>query len=176
MQYGKTEAETLRLNGWGVGDVLEGDEGSNTARLWITSIGQETFLCRWDYGCTGEFGEEEGNTTLDHRVWRKVDHKPVTSNQQQELVPLEEVHSRLMYLAEAVHRNATDARALPADEVQQLVEECLQDYPAAGWCRDRGHRSWYRRTGESCTCPKLSATQLLAQLDETMRTQPAKTA
>ncbi|KXS55303.1 MAG: hypothetical protein AWU57_289 [Marinobacter sp. T13-3] len=77
MKRGATEAETLRLNGWGVGDILEGTEGSHTDRIWITCIGQEAFLCRWDYGCTGEFGEEDGQATLTCREWEKVAHKPV---------------------------------------------------------------------------------------------------
>jgi hypothetical protein len=174
MKYGRTEADTLRLNGWGVGDILEGQEGQSTHRIWITSVGQETFLCRWDYSCSGDYGEEEGNTTLDLREWRKVGHKPIETNQHQTLVPLEEVHSLMMHLAEAVHRNATDRGALPADEVRLLVDEGLQGYPAAGWCRDSAHRSWYRRTGEVCSCQKYSAAQLLAQLDETLRAQKAK--
>jgi hypothetical protein len=72
MLRGNTEAETLRLNGWGIGDILEGDEGYGPSRIVITAIGEETFLCRWDYKCTGVFGDESGNTTLSCRDWKKV--------------------------------------------------------------------------------------------------------
>lgn len=72
MKRGKTEAETLRLNGWGVGDVLEGDEGHGPDRIKITAIGDEFFLCHWDYGATGEYQRESRNTTLTCREWRKV--------------------------------------------------------------------------------------------------------
>lgn len=72
MIKGETEAETLRLNNWGVGDILEGDEGYGPDRILITAIGQERFLCRWDYSCTGDFSEESGSTTLMCRDWKKV--------------------------------------------------------------------------------------------------------
>ena len=72
MNYGKTEAETLKLNGWSVGDILEGDEGYGPDRIWITRIGQERFLCRWDYKCQGQWGNESGSTTLSCRKWKRV--------------------------------------------------------------------------------------------------------
>ena len=71
--HGKTESETLKLNGWGVGDVLEGDEGYGPDRIKITAIGEELFLCKWDYKCTGNYGKESGNTRLSFRNWKKVD-------------------------------------------------------------------------------------------------------
>jgi len=77
MQRGKTEAETLRLNGWGVGDILEGDEGFGPERIWIISVGQEYFLCRWDRECNGHFDRESRNTTLSCREWKKVGYEPV---------------------------------------------------------------------------------------------------
>ena len=43
MLRGKTEKETLDLNGWRVGDVLEGDEGHGPSRILITTIGEELF-------------------------------------------------------------------------------------------------------------------------------------
>jgi hypothetical protein len=49
MKRGKTERETLDLNGWGVGDILEGDEGYGPSLIKITSVGEERFLCRWNY-------------------------------------------------------------------------------------------------------------------------------
>lgn len=72
MRRGKTEVETLRLNGWGIGDILEGDEGYGPDRIEITHIGEKRFGCRWDYKCNGDYGEEKFNTTLACREWRKV--------------------------------------------------------------------------------------------------------
>jgi hypothetical protein len=69
---GPTERQILESHGWVVGDVLEGVEGNHTDRILITAIGEETFLCRWDYGCKGVFGEEVGNTTLRYRDWKRV--------------------------------------------------------------------------------------------------------
>ncbi|MGO2235556.1 MAG: DUF7241 domain-containing protein [Marinomonas sp.] len=73
MLRGKTEKETLDLNGWGVGDVLEGDEGHGPSRILITTIGEELFLGKWDYKCDGEYGEESGRITLAFRNWKKVE-------------------------------------------------------------------------------------------------------
>lgn len=75
MKRGKTEAETLALNGWKVGDILEGDEGNGPDRIIITAIGEDRFTCRWDYKCTGEYQRESGNTTLSCREWRKVGYR-----------------------------------------------------------------------------------------------------
>ena len=72
MLYGKTERETIELNGWKVGDILEGGEGYGTDRILITAIGDEEFLCKWDEGCSGSFGKETCCTTLNCREWRKV--------------------------------------------------------------------------------------------------------
>ena len=72
IKLGSTEKETLLLNGWGVGDILEGDEGYGPDRIIITAIGEERFLCKWDYKCKGDYGEECGSTTLVCREWRKV--------------------------------------------------------------------------------------------------------
>jgi hypothetical protein len=73
MLRGKTEKETLELNAWGVGDTLEGDEGYGPQRLLITAIGEEAFLCKWDYECNGVYAEESGRTTLAFRDWKKVE-------------------------------------------------------------------------------------------------------
>jgi len=72
IKIGKTEVETLRLNNWGLGDILEGDEGHGPDRILITSIGQEKFLCKWDYKCQGSYAPESGITTLTCRDWKKV--------------------------------------------------------------------------------------------------------
>ncbi len=72
MLRGMTERKTLELNGWGIGDILEGDEGYGPQWILITAIGEETFLCRWKYEAGQKFGAEKGNTTLTCRDWRKV--------------------------------------------------------------------------------------------------------
>tara|TARA_Y100000593_G_scaffold45242_1_gene86089 strand:+ start:234 stop:914 length:681 start_codon:yes stop_codon:yes gene_type:complete len=76
MKRGKTEVETLQLNGWGVGDLLEGREGNRVSRILITHIGDERFGCKWDYHCNGDFTEERFSTTLSCREWYKVDSAP----------------------------------------------------------------------------------------------------
>lgn len=78
MKRGKTQAETLHLNDWSIGDILEGTESndsgwSNTNRILITCIGDHEFLCRWDYNDGKGFDRPEtGNTTLFCREWKKV--------------------------------------------------------------------------------------------------------
>lgn len=72
MLRGRTERKTLELNGWGIGDILEGDEGYGPQRIVITGIGEERFLCRWDRHMNGEWSDESGSTTLSCREWRKV--------------------------------------------------------------------------------------------------------
>jgi hypothetical protein len=72
MRRGGTEKETLELNGWAVGDILEGDEGYGPQRILITGIGESRFLCKWDYKCNGVYAEESGQTTLAYRNWVKV--------------------------------------------------------------------------------------------------------
>jgi len=72
MKRGKTEKETLDLNGWGVGDILEGDEGYGPDRIKITAVGQERFLCRWKHRDREGWEPESGNTTLTCREWVRV--------------------------------------------------------------------------------------------------------
>lgn len=72
MKRGETEKETLELNGWGIGDILEGDGGYGPDRIKITAIGEQRFLCRWDYKCKGIFKDESGCTSLEARAWKKV--------------------------------------------------------------------------------------------------------
>ena len=72
MKRGKTERETLELNEWGIGDILEGDEGYGPQWVVITAIGEETFLCRWKCRADEGFRHESGSTTLTCRDWRKV--------------------------------------------------------------------------------------------------------
>ena len=87
MKRGRTQAETLHLNDWGVGDILEGTEGVynaekgtgwiNTNRILITAIGEDSFICKWDYNDGEGFDRPEtGNTTLFCREWKKVGEDP----------------------------------------------------------------------------------------------------
>ena len=72
MKRGKTEVETLKLNGWGVGDILESKPRNNCKhRIWITGIGDERFICRWCYD-GDQWTKESGSTTLTAREWRRV--------------------------------------------------------------------------------------------------------
>jgi hypothetical protein len=72
IKRGKTEAETLKLNGWKEGDILAGDEGQGDDYILITRIGEDVFLCRWKYGNHTDWQKESGQTTLSCREWRKV--------------------------------------------------------------------------------------------------------
>lgn len=72
MERGKTEVETLKLNGWGLGDILEGDEGHGPDQIKIIAMGNERFICEWRNRETGAFDRESPNTTLSCREWRKV--------------------------------------------------------------------------------------------------------
>ena len=72
MIHGKTERETLDLNGWTIGDILEGDEGYGPDLIKITAVGEERFLCRWNYQKGNGWERESGQTTLSCRKWRKV--------------------------------------------------------------------------------------------------------
>lgn len=72
MERGNTEVETLKLNGWGLGDILEGDEGYGPDQIKIIAMGNERFICQWRNRETGSFDRESPNTTLSCREWRKV--------------------------------------------------------------------------------------------------------
>lgn len=41
-------------------------------RILITAMGEQRFLCKWDYKCRGIYADESGNTTLSCREWKKV--------------------------------------------------------------------------------------------------------
>lgn len=76
MERGRTEVETLKLNGWGLGDILEGDEGYGPDQIKIIAMGNENFICQWRNRETGAFERESSNTTLSCREWRKVGRDP----------------------------------------------------------------------------------------------------
>lgn len=77
MKKGRTDIETLRLNGWGVGTVLKSQIGSKIDLINITAIGKIRILCLWDHGCTGFWEEETTLTTLSDRDWEFVEDTPV---------------------------------------------------------------------------------------------------
>jgi len=77
MKRGNTEVETLHLNGWGIGDILEGTftcfEGDIiTNRIKIITLGEEMFICRWDRLDGKGYREENGSTALTHMEWKKI--------------------------------------------------------------------------------------------------------
>lgn len=68
MLIGKTDAETVALNGWQVGDILEGWEGIDyryVDRIKITAIGEQYILCLWN-------DDKEHLTTLSCRDWYRI--------------------------------------------------------------------------------------------------------
>jgi len=69
-----TDSELLKLYNIREGDVLVSCETVNDKlpdRIRITSIGEERFLCRWDFESKGSWKAESGATSLDMRYWRK---------------------------------------------------------------------------------------------------------
>lgn len=90
MKRGRTERETLDLNGWGVGTLVRGHEQWSDGRgVWstwrITGLGDSTVLARTvlreytqDGALTGEVDEKtdhETTVTFDHREWAEVPKK-----------------------------------------------------------------------------------------------------
>lgn len=76
MKRGRTEAETLHLNGWGVGDIIEEYNPKKpllgTNKILITRIGEERVLCRWVGKNGKEWTRESLITFLLHKGWRKI--------------------------------------------------------------------------------------------------------
>ena len=67
------EADTCRANGWGVGTVLEGDEGYGPTRIQLTAIGESRILAK----CVSHNGEptpQHGETSwvLWCRDWKEI--------------------------------------------------------------------------------------------------------
>lgn len=70
-----SSADICRENGWGAGDVLEGDEGWGMERIVITAVGEHKVLARTE----SRSSWAEGLWDLHHRVWRKVEATPKCS-------------------------------------------------------------------------------------------------
>ena len=64
MKRGSTDAETCRLNGWGPGTRLTGEENGRSATITITAIGRASVLAIRD-GLS-----IESVWSLSHREWR----------------------------------------------------------------------------------------------------------
>ena len=96
MKRGRTEVETCRLNGWGVGTVLRGHESwADGAGTWstirITGMGEQTVLGRHighertQDGVASPFvacnHQHESSWTFRHRDWVEVDDPTATPTQ-----------------------------------------------------------------------------------------------
>ena len=66
-----TSADICRVQGWTVGDVLEGEDDVSRDRIRITAIGDEHVPARWLYADLPESSERL--ISLDFREWRKVE-------------------------------------------------------------------------------------------------------
>lgn len=62
------EASMARRRGWGVGTVIEGDEGFGPCRIMITAIGERALLAR----CVEPNASMEATWTLSCRCWGEV--------------------------------------------------------------------------------------------------------
>lgn len=66
-------ADVARRRGWGVGTVIEGDEGYGPTRIRITAVGKTSILAVVVDGDTANSRGLEGLWTLSCRCWGKVD-------------------------------------------------------------------------------------------------------
>jgi hypothetical protein len=71
------DAEKCRINGWGVGTILEGGDLIGAARIELTAIGEKGVLARQvetrgDDGTWRPFDGSEHLWTLSCREWRRV--------------------------------------------------------------------------------------------------------
>ena len=70
MVRGEADAETCRLSGWVVGDVLAGEAEGDAVLIQLTAIGEERILAR---RLGMELGGWESSWTLAWREWRRVE-------------------------------------------------------------------------------------------------------
>lgn len=68
----ESDAEKCRRNGWGVGTVLEGDEGYGPTRIVLTAIGEEHILARCLSQSRVPCDGSEENWALRYREWKAV--------------------------------------------------------------------------------------------------------
>lgn len=73
MKHGAHPVETARLNGWGVGTRLVGDEGYGPTVIEITAMGERTLLARAVSRQGRPVDEVEGTWVLDAREWTEVE-------------------------------------------------------------------------------------------------------
>jgi hypothetical protein len=68
-----SDASKCRINGWGAGTVLEGDEGYGPTRIVLTAIGEEKILARRISENGIPCDDRETGWTLQCREWHKVE-------------------------------------------------------------------------------------------------------
>lgn len=66
-----SSAELCRANGWGIGTILEGDEGWGPERIRITAIGERAILAVRVDDKPGHL-RMEGSWALVFRDWKQV--------------------------------------------------------------------------------------------------------
>jgi len=78
LNNGREPADLCRVNGWGVGTVLEGDEGYGACRIVITAVGEKSILAREVVCCGHEkhASSREGSWVLSCREWRRIEAAP----------------------------------------------------------------------------------------------------
>lgn len=73
---GRTDAELVRLKGWGVGTWLVGDEGYGPTVIKITAVGEDSILARQVTHNGAPVNEREGSWTLRFRDWTETEPLP----------------------------------------------------------------------------------------------------
>ncbi len=72
MLRGESDAETCRLNGWGPGTMLMGEECGAITTLLITAVGERLILARAVKENGRKCNWPEMAWTLAYREWRRV--------------------------------------------------------------------------------------------------------
>lgn len=67
-----TSAEKCRVNGWGPGTLIVGDEGYGPTVIRITAVGDDSILARPISHNGKQLTSFEGPWTLDLRDWKLV--------------------------------------------------------------------------------------------------------
>lgn len=72
MLRGDSDAETCRLNGWGPGTMIRGNECGEWTTLLITAVGENAILARGVRHGGKRVAWPEASWTLAYREWRRV--------------------------------------------------------------------------------------------------------
>ncbi len=67
-----SDAAVCRANGWGVGALLEGDEGFGPTVIQITAVGERVILAKAVSHAAKAINRDEAVWSLAYRDWRKV--------------------------------------------------------------------------------------------------------